>query len=125
MLISAMAQIAYDRQKCAVVATDLSESQWEELKQTYQIGDLTMGCCHAAAIPKTSINGFPFFAHHTDECATAPETSWHREAKELVAMALHDLGIECQRERDGRLHGWSWVADIHFHFARRGSTHSV
>lgn len=119
MLISTMAQIAYDRQKCPVVASDLSEAQWEELKQTYQVGDLTMACCDGAAIPKTSINGFPFFAHRTDECATATETIWHREAKELVAMALHDLGIECQRERDGRPYGWSWIADIHFQFAGR------
>jgi competence protein CoiA len=73
-----------------------------------------MHCCESPAIPKTSINGYPFFAHHVDGCTSAPETVWHVDAKELVAFNLSSMGIECEREKDGGHLGWNWIADIYF-----------
>ena len=51
---------------------DFSLSEWEALKQSAQLGDFILPCCQAPAVLKTSIRGVPFFAHLTDECATAP-----------------------------------------------------
>jgi competence protein CoiA len=78
-----------------------------------------MHCCPSPAVPKTSINGFPFFAHYADECNSAPETIWHLDAKELVALNLSNIGIQCEREKDGKPLGWNWVADVYFVFDGR------
>jgi competence protein CoiA len=109
-----MAVIAYDKEGRAVVATGIAPDAWDALKSSYAVGDLTMHCCQSPAIPKTSINGVQFFAHYIDECTSAPETVWHLEAKELVAFNLAAMGITCDREKDGRPHGWNWIADIYF-----------
>ena len=62
-------------------ATDFSDSEWEVLKRNYVIGDFLMTCCQSPAVLKTSPNGLKFFSHYSDECATAPETIWHIQAK--------------------------------------------
>ena len=55
--------------------------------------------CECLAIPKTSVNGIPFFAHYSDECTSAPETKWHLDAKELVVLSLGNMGIPCERKK--------------------------
>lgn len=69
-----MTQSAWTRDGRPVDAATFSSPEWEQLKQSAQLGDFMMSCCKAPAVLKTSINGLPFFAHLSDECATAPET---------------------------------------------------
>jgi competence CoiA-like predicted nuclease len=57
-----------------------------------------MECCGAIAVAKTSPNGVQFFAHISNECATAPETVWHIGAKALVVDGMRRLGATCSEE---------------------------
>jgi hypothetical protein len=85
------------------------------LKQAAQLGDFVMPCCNAPAVPKTSINGLPFFAHLSHECATAPETKWHKTGKAAVLAALNNMGINGRDEVAGRSpSGDKWEADVLF-----------
>ena len=77
-----MTQAAWTRHGQPVDANDFTGPDWESLKLSTQLGDFVLPCCKAPAVLKTSINGLPFFAHLSDECATAPETKWHRVRKE-------------------------------------------
>ena len=70
----------------------ISDEDWLATKSSYQLGDFLLPCCKSPAIPKTSINGVKFFAHHTDECSTAPESLWHLAAKDAVIKTLLQFG---------------------------------
>jgi competence protein CoiA len=110
-----MTQTAWTRDGRPVDASSYSNSDWEALKQTAQLGDFVMPCCKAAAVLKTSINGLPFFAHISDECTTAPETVWHQAGKAAVLAALKSLGIEGRAEVPGESpKGDKWEADVLF-----------
>ena len=110
-----MTQIAWTRDGRPVDAGLISSCAWEEMKQATQLGDFLMPCCKAPAVPKTSINGVPFFAHLSDECDTAPETKWHKAGKAAVLAALSALGIDGREEVPGRApNGSKWEADVLF-----------
>ncbi|MDR3413328.1 MAG: competence protein CoiA family protein [Formivibrio sp.] len=110
-----MTQSAWTRDGRPVDAATIPSSDWEALKQAAQLGDFVMPCCKAPAVLKTSINGLPFFAHLADECATAPETKWHKAGKAAVLAALNSLGIEGREEVPGRSpSGDKWEADVLF-----------
>lgn len=87
-----MTQSAWTRDGRPVDAATISTSEWETLKQHAQLGDFVMPCCRAPAVLKTSINGLQFFAHLSDECATAPETVWHKSG---YSQTGEILGIRC------------------------------
>jgi hypothetical protein len=113
-------QSAWTRDGRPVDAATISTSEWETLKQHAQLGDFVMPCCRAPAVLKTSINGLPFFAHLSDECATAPETVWHKSGKASVLAALGALGIEgCEEVAGQSPTGSSWKADVLFSFQNR------
>ena len=115
-----MSQTAWTLQGLPLDAGVIPLPQWEALKQTSTLGDFVMPCCRAPAVLKTSINGMPFFAHLTDECATAPETKWHLAGKAAVLAALHGFGIEARDEVPGRSpRGEMWQADLLFVFQDR------
>lgn len=119
-----MTQSAWTRDGLPVDATRILSSDWEALKQTAQLGDFVMPCCKAPAILKTSINGLPFFAHHSDECATAPETKWHLAGKAALLAALNGLKIDGRDEVPGRSPvGDKWEADVLF--STRGRTIAI
>ncbi|STQ89997.1 competence protein CoiA [Iodobacter fluviatilis] len=110
-----MTQSAWTRDGLPVNAATYLSVDWEILKQAAQLGDFVMPCCKAPAVLKTSINGLPFFAHLSDECATAPETIWHRSGKTAVLAALNELGIEGSDEVQGQSsNGDKWKADVLF-----------
>lgn len=94
-------------------ADEFTPVEWEALKAEYQIGEITMPCCNAAAVPKNSPNGLQFFAHYNSDCSTAPETIWHRETKEALLTALSELGIIAETEKVGGS-GRRWRADVFF-----------
>lgn len=115
-----MTQSAWTRDGRPVDAATISISEWEALKQHAQPGDFVMPCCLAPAVLKTSINGLPFFAHLSDECATAPETVWHKSGKASVLAALEALGIQgCEEVAGQSPAGSSWKADVLFSFQNR------
>lgn len=110
-----MTQSAWTRSGAPVDASTFTLIQWEALKKTAQLGDYVMTCCKAPAVLKTSINGLPFFAHLSDECATAPETVWHHAGKAAVLAGLASLGIEGNDEVPGQSPtGEKWEADVLF-----------
>lgn len=99
-----------------VWAGQFTAEEWDALKAQSQAHPTSfkMPCCHARAVLKTSINGLPFFAHHTDECATAPETIWHIEAKDLLFGALTNFGMNPRTEVSGGTGKDRWRADLYF-----------
>lgn len=110
-----MTQLAITHDGRPVDAGNFRASEWEALKEQSRVGDYLMPCCKAPAVLKTSINGLPFFAHFSDECATAPETVWHRSGKAAVLAGLAVLGIEGNEEMSGTApDGSKWQADILF-----------
>ncbi|MCG6142815.1 competence protein CoiA [Leptospira mtsangambouensis] len=98
-----------------ICASDFSDDEWNDVKSNYQIGEFKMICCNADAIPKTSIKYSKFFAHHFDECSTAPETIWHKLTKSLIIQELRMLGINATEE----MNNIKWKADVFFNFKNR------
>jgi competence protein CoiA len=96
---------------------------WETLKRTSRLGDFMLPCCNSPAVLKTSINGVPFFSHLSDECATAPETIWHQEAKLAVITGLEALGIQAHMEMPGGGPQGKWQADVYF--VNAGVIHAI
>ncbi|WP_281631556.1 competence protein CoiA [Flavobacterium luteolum] len=86
------------------------DDSWNDLKKNYEIGKIKMICCDANAIPKTSMKFTRFFAHQNGECATAPETVWHKTAKRFIINQLSKKGITAVQEKIGP----DWIADIYF-----------
>lgn len=110
-----MTQSAWTHDGTPVDAASYSEESWEFLKQHSQLGDFVLPCCKASAVLKTSINGMPFFAHLSNECATAPETVWHKTGKVAVLAGLNSLGLAAQEEASGKSPtGDKWTADVLF-----------
>ena len=109
-----MSNLAVTKEGNAVFADDYSEEQWALLKANYTVGDLLMPCCLSPAIPKTSPNFLQFFAHHTDECDTSPESIWHLKAKEDVCTILKSKNIPVELERTGNSPSGKWKADVYF-----------
>lgn len=103
-----------------VIASDYDERAWDALKLRHVVGDFIMECCDSPAIPKTSLNGRPFFAHHSGECATAPESKWHKQAKALIETYAGRMGLVCKQEYSEKKKGKrKWQADIYFECGAR------
>jgi competence protein CoiA len=110
-----MTQAAWTRDGRPVDAGAIPIGAWEALKRSAAVGDFVMPCCKAPAVLKTSINGLPFFAHLSDECATDPETVWHQAGKASVLAALLGMGIQGREEAPGKSpSGDRWEADVLF-----------
>jgi competence protein CoiA len=90
----------------------LSSDEWRQLQTTYVRGSLLMPCCGGDAVPKLSPNGLHFFAYYAGECATAPATVWHLEAKAAVASAARSLGLSVKLEHHGGSSRERWCADV-------------
>ncbi|KSQ21756.1 hypothetical protein APB26_32770 [Pseudomonas aeruginosa] len=104
-----------------VWASEFSAVAWEALKLQSQAdpASFRMPCCQSRAVLKTSINGVQFFAHYSDECATAPETIWHVQAKDLLFGTLKVFGLVPQTEVTGGTGKDRWKADVYFEFDGR------
>lgn len=112
---------ALTRDDQPVWAGQFTEAEWDALKAQSQADPTAfkMPCCHARAVLKTSPNGLPFFAHYSDECATAPETIWHIQAKDLLFGTLNYFGVGPRTELSGGTAKDRWKADIYFEFEGR------
>lgn len=102
-------------------ASQFSGAEWDALKVQSQAdpASFRMPCCQSRAVLKTSINGVQFFAHYSDECATAPETIWHIQAKDLLFGTLKVFGLVPQTEVTGGTGKDRWRADVYFEFDGR------
>lgn len=102
-------------------ASQFSAEEWDALKVLSQAdpASFRMPCCQSRAVLKTSINGVQFFAHYSDECATAPETMWHIQAKDLLFGTLKIFGLVPQTEVTGGTGKDRWRADVYFEFDGR------
>lgn len=109
-----MSTFATDKYGVPIFAACYSDQEWQNLKDTYQVGDLLMPCCSSPAIPKTSPNFLNFFSHYSDECATSPESIWHLNAKENIVRELGVQGINAFLEYSGGSDGGNWKADVYF-----------
>lgn len=89
---------AIDRTGGSIIASNIPSPVWESWKGSSGEHGLRMECCGAIAVAKTSPNGVQFFAHISNECATAPETVWHIGAKALVVDGMRRLGATCSEE---------------------------
>jgi competence protein CoiA len=101
----------------AVAACRFEPAEWESLKASYTLGDFLTTCCDSPAVPKTSQNGLPFFAHNSDECSTAPETVWHKTAKALICSYLGRSGLRAVEEYASA--DRKWIADVYFEIPGR------
>ncbi|MBF8644601.1 hypothetical protein IRZ76_06635 [Pseudomonas pudica] len=119
--ISTVLPDALNRNEEPVWAGEFSHEEWEGLKARSLTDAFAfkMACCNARAVLKTSINGLQFFAHYSDECATAPETVWHIEGKDLVFGALKFFGVKPRSEVPGGTAKDRWKADIYFEIGER------
>lgn len=102
-------------------AGHFTELEWEALKAQSQTDPsaFKMPCCQSRAVLKTSMQGLQFFSHYSDECATAPETIWHIEGKDLIFGALKFFGMNPRSEVPGGTGKDRWKADIYFEVGAR------
>ncbi len=103
----------------AVIADEYSDAEWDVLKSNYIVGDFFMPCCKANAIPKTSPNFLKFFAHHSDECSTSPESIWHLNTKNDIYSIVKSKNIEVKLEHAGEATSGKWITDIYFEYKGR------
>lgn len=87
----AMIPDAFTHDEQPAYAGDYTTHEWDRLKRQSLENRFAfkMGRCSSRAVLKTSINGLQFFAHYSDECATAPETKWH-----IAGSRAHRVGCE-------------------------------
>jgi len=94
---------------------DYNLDSWNILKKTYKNSNLTMPCCGAEAIPKTSKLNNYFFAHKKQgECTTAPESEEHIYLKNLISNIALSEGWKVITEKQGQTpSGETWIADVY------------
>lgn len=110
-----MTQAVWTQDGAPVSAADFAQVEWDRMKATLPLGAFVLPCCRAPAVLKTSINGLQFFFHVSDECATAPETVWHKNGKAAVLAALRSIGLDAAEEVPGKSSkGAKWEADVLF-----------
>lgn len=112
---------AFTHDDLPVFASQYTQAEWDTLKAQSPENPLAfkMPCCGARAVLKTSMHGLQFFAHYSDECATAPETVWHADAKDLVFGALKLFGMNPRTEVTGGEGKDRWRADVYVEVGER------
>ena len=104
-----------DDQGTAIEANALTQEEWRVLKvKARNHRHLTMPCCKAQAIPKTSNLGTQFFAHKARiDCLWKPETEVHLRLKMLAVQAARRAGWKVETEVSGQTpDGGLWTADV-------------
>lgn len=112
---------AFTHDDLPVFANQYGLAEWDALKAQSPDNPLAfkMPCCGARAVLKTSMHGLQFFAHYSNECATAPETVWHADAKDLVYGALKLFNLNPRTEVTGGEGKDRWRADVYFEVGER------
>ena len=110
-----MGQVAYFSETGEIVeAFSTSDTRWEELCAAPH-GTLLMPRSAWPAVPKTSIRGLRFFAHHPGYTGLLPkpESYAHTRLKVDIVKAARALGYHAELEAVGySLDGTEWIADV-------------
>ena len=90
-----------DKHGSIIKAHSCTDDDWQHLRdRARRARHITMPCCPARAIPKTSSRGTRFFAHHArGACAWKPETEVHRHLKTLAVNAARAAGAVLNSRR--------------------------
>ncbi len=102
-----------------------SAEDWNELRaRNAQDRYLHMHCCGAGVILKTSKLGTRYFSHvRKGPCLSAPESSEHLRAKEIIATAVQHAGWVARVEQSGQTNDQrTWIADV---LASRGGKTAI
>ena len=102
-----------------------STEAWNELRASNaQDHSLHMQCCGAGVVLKTSKLGTRYFSHaRKGPCLTAPESSEHLRAKEIIATAVQRAGWVARVEQSGQTNDQqTWIADV---LASRGGKSAI
>lgn len=92
-----------------------AEADWEALRNANSASSrLSMACCGAGVVLRTSKLGTKHFAHaRRGPCATAPESAQHLMAKRAIVEGVRrtDWSAATEQPGDSPGHG-SWIADV-------------
>lgn len=96
-----------------IIAPDLTDREWEELKRRHKKGlAIAMGCCGAPGHLRISRKGTRHFYHATDTgCHYEEESKEHLEIKYQVYRACQAAGWEATVEFPAP--DRSWIADVY------------
>ncbi|WP_172623887.1 competence protein CoiA family protein [Octadecabacter sp. SW4] len=110
-----MGQIAIKRRTGEVIeAFSVSSDEWNEIRREV-IGTYLMPQSEWPAVPKVSIRGLRYFAHHPgfEGAKPEPESYAHTRLKIDVAKAARRLGYQADLEEAGTCpKGSQWRADV-------------
>jgi competence protein CoiA-like protein len=97
-----------------VYAFLLDDVAWEALVQANRAAHhLTMPCCQASVVLKSSSLGTRFFAHKSaGQCTTQPESREHLLAKDIIARAAVLAGWTAVTECRDSSNPPAWIADV-------------
>ncbi len=104
-----------DDRGTSIEAPEHTPEEWATLKEERRIRrHLTMPCCEAQAIPKTSKRGTQFFAHNARRnCQWRSETEEHLYLKALAVRIARSHGWDAQTEVSGTTpYREKWIADV-------------
>ena len=99
----------------SIEAGNLTEDEWNDLNREPTFDRiLTLPCCAAEAVFRTSRQGTRYFAHHRrDICSWKQETEAHRLLKATALKAARNAGWTAQTEVTGIFpDGATWFADV-------------
>jgi hypothetical protein len=98
-----------------IFSFEFTMDKWDEFKKYYRKQTVTMPCCNAKAIPKTSNRGTQFFSHHVrDNCDYKNESAEHIHIKTIIAKTALSLGWTVKTEYPGvSSSGEKWIADVY------------
>ncbi|GAA0410517.1 hypothetical protein GCM10009133_18810 [Cocleimonas flava] len=99
-----------------IFSFNYNENSWEKLKSQYKSMGLTMSCCSAKAIPKTSKLGNFYFAHSVkSNCSSEAESPEHLYIKTLIAKTASKCGwlVKTEWPNDPNPKNKIWEADVY------------
>lgn len=98
-----------------IFSFEFTTEKWNEFKKSYRNHIVTMPCCKARAIPKTSKLGTQFFSHYIrDNCDYKNESAEHIHIKTVIAKTALSLGWTVKTEYPGiSPSGEKWIADVY------------
>ena len=99
----------------SLLAFDLTPTQWDQLRaDNLQEKHLSMPCCNAGVVLKTSKLDTRFFAHkRIGDCAVTGETEHHLKLKTIAVEVARSFGWIAETEVSGKTpSGEEWIADV-------------
>ena len=99
----------------SLLAIDLTPAGWDQLRaDNLKKRHLSMPCCNAGVVLKTSKLGTRFFAHkRIGDCTVTGETEHHLKLKTIAVEVARSFGWDAETEVSGKTpDGEEWIADM-------------